>query len=117
VRYAKIIIDTLFQRSLQRFYTWFGALFSLFLGGNAVSKTSISYKQKKALKPFAEQVQVGATTYAVAFNSDNMAFNEEAVNFTSQVQAQEFMQQQVAADPNLAKELHVIPQVEMQGVE
>lgn len=117
VRYEKIIIDTHFKRFVQRFYTWSSTLFSLFLNGNAVSKAPISTKQKKALQPFAQQVEVGVTTYAVTFNSDNTAFNEAAVNFTSQVQAQEFMRQQVAADPTLARELHVIPQVEMQGVE
>jgi hypothetical protein len=55
--------------------------------------------------------------YTVAFNQDNTAFNKDAVAFTSQAQAQDFMKQQIAADANLAKQLHVIPQVEMQGAE
>ncbi|MFW5941901.1 MAG: DUF6603 domain-containing protein, partial [Chloroflexota bacterium] len=117
VRYEKIIVDTHFERFVQSFFTWVGALFSLFLNGNAVSKATISYKQQKALKPFEDKVEVGVATYAVTFNSDNTAYNQEALNFTSQVQAEEFMKQQVATDPNLAKELHVIPQVEMQGAE
>jgi hypothetical protein len=62
-------------------------------------------------------VQVGAPLYGVAFNSDNSAFNEAAMGFTSQAQAQEFMNQQVTGDANLATQLHVIPQVEMQRSE
>jgi hypothetical protein len=117
VRYEKIIIDTIFRRFVSKFYTWFSSLFSLFLNGNAVSKSAISYKQQKQLKPYDEQVQVGKTLYTVAYNSDNTTFSEEAMSFTSQVQAQEYMNQQIAGDANLAKQLHVIPQVEMQSVE
>jgi hypothetical protein len=117
VRYEKIIIDTNYKRFVSKFYTWFGSLFSLFLNGNAVSKSALSYKQQKQLKPFEEQVQVGKTMYTVAYNTDNTAYREEAMSFTSQVQAQEYMNQQIASDANLAKQLHVIPQVEMQSVE
>jgi hypothetical protein len=117
VRYEKIIIDTNYKRFVSKFYGWFGSLFSLFLNGNAVSKSALSYKLQKELKPFGERVQVDATLYTVAFNHDNTAYRAEAMSFTSQVQAQEYMNQQIAADANLAKQLHVIPQVEMQSVE
>lgn len=117
VRYDKIIIDTHFKRFASSFFTWFGALFGLFLNGNAVSQSALSYKQQKKLKPFADQVEVGKTLYTVAFNGDNTAFNDDAMAFTSQVQAQDFMKQQIAGDGNLAKQLHVIPQVEMQRAE
>lgn len=117
VRYEKIILDTHYKRFVKKFYGWFGSLFGLFLNGNAVTKSAISYKQQKQLKPFAEQVEIGNTLYTVAFNEDNTAFSEEAMSFTSQVQAQEFINQQISGDPNLAKQLHVIPQVEMQRTE
>ena len=114
VRYEKIIIDTQYKRMVKSFYTWFGSLFGLFLNGNAVSLSVLSYKQQKRLKPFADQVEIGKTLYTVAFNHDNTAFSDDAMAFTSQVQAQEFMNQQIAGDANLANQIHVIPQVEMQ---
>jgi hypothetical protein len=117
VRYEKIIIDTNYKRFVRKFYTWFGSLFDLFLKGNAVSKSTLSFKHQKELNPFDEQVQVGPTLYTVAYNQDNTAFNEDAMSFTSQVEAQEFMNQQVVSDANLAQQLHVIPQVEMQRAE
>lgn len=117
VRYEKIIIDTHFKRFAISFYAWFGSLFGLFLNGNAVSKSVLSYKQQKMMKPFAEKVEIGTTLYGVAYNHDNSAFNGGAMAFTSQVQAMQFMNEQIAGDANLAQQLHVIPQVEMQGAE
>jgi hypothetical protein len=113
VRYEKIIIDTQYRRFFKTFFVWFGSLFSLYLNGNAVSKSALSQMQQKKLKPFEDKVAVGKTLYTVAFNHDNSAFNANAMSFTSQVQAQEYMKQQIATDANLAKQLHVIPQVEM----
>lgn len=114
VRYENIIIDTHYRRFIRPLFNLFGALFSLFLNGNAISQSALSVKQQKLRKPFAEKVEIGTTLYGVVFNHDNSAFNAQAINFTSQVQAEEFMRQQIAADGNLVKQLHVIPQVEMQ---
>jgi hypothetical protein len=117
VRYEEIIIDTNYKRFVKKFFPWFGSLFSLFLNGNSVSLSAMSHKQQKQLKPFADKVQIGKTLYVVAHNEDNTPFHEDAIGFTSQTQAQEFLKQQIAADANLAKQLHVIPQVEMQRAE
>jgi hypothetical protein len=114
VRYEKIIIDTNFQRLVVPLFAWFGSLFTLFLGGNAVSKSTLSHKHKKQLKPFEEKVVIGTPLYVVAFHEDNSAFSDEAMAFTSQVQAQDFMNEQIASDSNLANQLHVIPLAEMQ---
>lgn len=114
VRYEQIIVDTHFRRFNRPFFTWFGSLFGLFLNGNAVSESALSFKHQKKLKPFGDKVEVGKPLYSVAFNHNNNAFNERSINFTSQVQAEEFMRQHIGADANLAKQLHVIPQVEMQ---
>ncbi len=112
-RYEVIIIDTNYKRFVRKFYAWFGSLFALFLNGNAVSQSVLSHKQQKKLKPFADKVEVGNTLYTVAFNSDNSAFNDDAMAFTSQAKAEDFMKQQIATEANLMKQLHVIPQVEM----
>lgn len=117
VRYEKIIIDTYFKRFVQNLFPWLGTLFNLFLGGNAAALSAISKKREKQLKPFAEKVEIGRTLYAVARSEDNSPFGEQAVEFTSQAQAQEFLKQQIASDGNLAKQLHVIPLVELQRKE
>lgn len=117
VRYEKIIIDTYFKRFVTSFYTWFGNLFSLFLNGNAVSKSALSYNHQKQRNPFADQVEIGNIMYTVAFTEDNTAFSGDDMTFTSQAQAQDFMQQQIAGDANLATQLHVIPEMEMQRTE
>ena len=114
VRYEEIIIDTAYKQFMKPFFAWFGILFSLFLNGNAVSKSSLSFKQKKKLQPFADKVEVGKILYGVANNSDNTAYSAESINFTSQAQAGDYLKQQVSKNANLAEQLHVIPQVEMQ---
>lgn len=114
VRYEKIIIDTHYRRFIRPFFAWFGSLFTLFLNGNAVSHSLLSSKQQKLRMPYQDTVAVGTTLYGVAYNHDNSAYNAQAMNFTSQVQAEEFMRQQIAANGKLARQLHVIPQVEMQ---
>jgi len=114
VRYEKIIIDTLYKRFVKKFFPWVGILFNLFANGSSVTLSPLSNKQQKQLKPFADKVQIGKTLYVVAHNEDNTPYQGNAIGFTSQALAQEYMSQQVAIDGNLAKQLHVIPQVEMQ---
>jgi hypothetical protein len=114
LRYEQIIIDTHYKRYVRKFHIWIGALFELFLNGNAVSLSVLSNKQKQKLQPFADKINVGKPLYSVAFNHDNTAYDNQSANFTSQVQAQEYMKQQIAKDANLAQQLHVIPQVETQ---
>ncbi len=114
VRYETIIIDTNYKRFVLLFFSFFMNLFTLFLKGNAAAKADISHHHKKQKLPFEDKIEVKPNTYAVAFNTNNKAFDDQAGAFTSKAQAQEFMDQQIAADPNLAEALHVIPQVEMQ---
>jgi len=114
VRYEEIIIDTHYKQFIRPFFAWFGTLFSLFLNGNAVSKSSLSFNQKKKLQPYADKVEVGKILYGVAKNSDNTAYSTGSIKFTSQAQAEDYLKQQVSRDANLAEQLHVIPQVEMQ---
>ncbi len=117
IRYEKIILDTLFKRFVKKAFPWVGILFNLFANGSAVALSALSNKQQKQFKPFADKVQIGKTLYAVARHEDNTPFDDTAVGFTSQTQAQEYLKQQIATDANLAKQLHVIPQVEMQRTE
>jgi hypothetical protein len=107
VRYELIIIDTNYKRFLHRFFNFFSAaLFNHFLKGNAVAKSSLSFKTSKELQPFDEKVQVVQSAYAVASVMNNKAM----ASFGSEAQAREYMQQQHA---NLQETLHVIPQHEI----
>lgn len=113
VRYEQIIIDSNFKRFVKPFFKLIGVLFNLFLNGSAITKSTLSNKYKKQKMPFADKIAVMPNAYAVAFNTDNAPFNEEAKAFTSYAQAEEFMNQKVKGDPNLQDSLHVIPEVEM----
>jgi hypothetical protein len=113
VRYEQIIIDSNFKRFVKPFFKFLAVLFTLFLKGSAVTKSTLSNKYKKQKMPFAEKIAVLPNLYAVASNTDNAPFNEEAKAFTSYTQAEEFMNRKVKENPNLQDSLHVIPQVEM----
>lgn len=113
VRYEQIIIDTNFKRFVKPFFSFFGVLFNLFLKGSAVTKSTLSNKYKKQKMPFEDKIKVVPNLYAVASNTDNSPFNDEAKEFTSYAQAEEFMNKKVKENPNLRDNLHVIPHVEM----
>jgi hypothetical protein len=113
-RYEKIIIDSHYRRFVVKFYAWLGSLFGLFLGGNAIALSPVSYKTEKQKQPFADAVAVGANLFAVVRKQDNMPFANEAIAFTSQASANEYLRDVIAADPALAEELQTIPRVEMQ---
>ncbi|MEZ4701001.1 MAG: DUF6603 domain-containing protein [Rhodothermales bacterium] len=112
VRYETIIIDTNYQRYVVPLFEFLSSLFTLFLRGNAVTKSVLSNSYKKQLQPFDERIAVGTDGYAVAFNSTNTLYDGQAV-FTSEAQAREFMNRTVAGDPAMADALHVIPQFEL----
>ena len=112
VRYELIVIDTNYKRFVKKFFNFIsGLLFTHFLKGNAVAKSALSFKTKKQYQPYADKIKVAPTGYAVASQMDNKAFNGAA--FTSEAQAREYMNQQIAANPNLKEALHVIPQHEL----
>jgi len=113
VRYEKIIIDTNYQRFVKPLFVWFANLFSLFLNGNAVSKSSLSQRYLKQKQPFEDKVAIQADIWVVAANADNSPLHAMAGSFTCQAKAYEYMQQQVAANPDLADNVHVIPQTEV----
>ena len=112
VRYETIIIDKR-KRFVIRFFDFIHVLFSHFLRGNAVAKSSISYKSKKEMVPFDETIKVNPNQYSVAFTADNKAFSNEAAAFASEAQAQEYAKSKIAGDPNLSDAIHVIPQNEL----
>jgi len=113
VRYEKIIIDTHYKRFVKTLFLWFANLFTLFLNGNAVSRSAVSQHSLKQKQPFEEKVTIHSYLWVVASNKDNSPLDEMAGKFTCQAKAYEYMQQQVAQNPELADTVHVIPQTEL----
>ena len=83
-----------------------------FLSGNAAARCDCSHQNKIQLEPYKEKIKVKPDSYAVASTADNKAL-EDAQEFPSEAAANEFMKDQLAADPNLADDIHVIPSHEL----
>ena len=112
VRYETIIIDKR-KRFVIRFYNFLQVLFVHFLKGNATAKSANSYKTKKQMQPYDENIKVNPAGFSVAFTTNNKAVSGEAVAFASEAQAQEYAKTKIASDPNLSDAIHVIPQNEL----
>jgi hypothetical protein len=113
VRYELITIDTAYKRSKKRFFAWLPVLFAHFFANNAVHKSSISHKLKRELQPFDEKIKIYSGAYTVANNKDNKPINKKATNFTSFASAEEFMNEQIAKQQEMAENIHVIPNNEV----
>ncbi len=112
VRYEEIIIDSNYKRFQRRFRGFMGVLFNFFLNGAAVTKCEISNATKKKFQPFDEKIEVQTETYTVAFQANNKAVSSETVSFHSEASARDYLNRQIAADPSLADQMHVIPSFE-----
>lgn len=112
IRYEEIIIDSNFKRFSMRFRGYFGVLFNFFLNGAAVTKCEISRATKKKLQPFDDKIAVQTESYTVAFQSNNKAFSSDATTFHSEASARDYLNTQIAVDPSLAEQIHVIPSFE-----
>ncbi len=113
VRYEEIILDSNFKRFARRFAPFLSSLFEFFLKGNVIAKSDLSMAKRKQLQPFDEVVGVAPETFTVAYQADNHAYVSAV--FASEAGARDFLAGEVAADPNLAGSLHVIPDFEVVG--
>lgn len=113
IRYEQIIIDNNFKRFRRRFFNLFDRLFGLFLKGNAIARHPLSQQTKQQSQPFKEKIEVTQPGYAVAFNRNNQAFDGSAVSFSSEAQAQEFLNQQINQNASLRGNLHIIANHEL----
>ncbi|HEV7921896.1 MAG TPA: DUF6603 domain-containing protein [Thermoanaerobaculia bacterium] len=112
VRYEEIILDNNFKRFQRRFKVFTGALFHFFAAGGAMADSELSKARKKQFVPFQTVIQVQPDAFTVALQANNQAWKPSAASFRSEASARDFMNQQVAKDPNLADVLHVIPSSE-----
>jgi hypothetical protein len=72
---------------------------------------SASYKKK--LEPFADKVDLVREGYSVAFQSNNKAFDQGA-SFNSELEANTYLNEQIRKNPSMKKQLHIIPDFELQ---
>jgi hypothetical protein len=112
VRYEEIILDSNYKRFRRRFRVFTQAFFSHFLVGGAISKSVLSQNYKKMLDPFDDKVAVKEGGFTVAQTQDNKAYSAASTYFASEAMANQFLQSQVAANPDLHDALHVIPHYE-----
>ncbi len=112
VRYELITIDSNYKRNALKFFTFFSSLFVNFLGGNTVSRSDISFSTAKKLQPFDEIISIKDTGFAVATASNNKVFGS-IKNFSSHAQAKDYLAAQIAKNPELQGELHVLPNHEI----
>jgi len=113
VRYELITIDTAYKRARKRFFSWSQQLFVHFFANSAIRRTTVSQRVKREFQPFVEKIDVRAGAYTVAFNRDNRPFSQEATNFESMARADEFINELIANDPQMADSVHTIPNNEV----
>jgi hypothetical protein len=65
------------------------------------------------MQPFDTQIIANQPAYTVASVIDNKPFAGDAINFSSEARAREYMNQQISANANLTQQIHVIPQYEV----
>jgi len=112
VRYEEIIIDSNYKRFRRRFRGFTEAFFGHFLAGGAVSKSVLSQNYKKLLDPFEDKVAVKEGGFTVAHTENNAPYSASSTYFASEAMANQFLQSQIVANPDLHDALHVIPQYE-----
>jgi len=112
LRYEVTTIDTAYRRFRRHFVALGAGLFTHFLKGNAVSKSSLSRSRKQELQPFDDGVSLGSDRFVVASTKNNRAYPAETTSFASESAARAWLADKRAADPNVASTLHVIPATE-----
>lgn len=113
VRYELIIVDNNFKRFTRKFFGFFSkALFNHFLRNNAAARSVLSQEYKSRLSPFTEKIVASQDGYWVASTVNNKAYAGTST-FASEAKAREYMNQQIAVNPNLKDSLHIISEFEI----
>lgn len=88
-------------------------MFHHFIKGNSISKSKLSKHALEKLQPFEQKLDIQEELFAVAYQINNKAFNTVST-FSSEMEAQRFMQEQIRTNPNLKQQIHIVPQFELQ---
>jgi hypothetical protein len=107
-RYEQIIIDNNFKRGRFRFLPLLAGLFTHFLAGNAMARSANSARSKSLARPFDEKVKLRTTGYVVVNLADNSALESQPASFGSRARAEQAIKDEVAANPKLADQIHVV---------
>jgi len=98
-----------------KFFLEPGIMFNHFIKGNSVSKSKLSKSTIEKLQPFEHKLEMQDELFTVAFQNNNRAFSQAAI-FSSEMEAQSFMQEQIKSNPNMKKQIHIVPQFELQAL-
>jgi hypothetical protein len=113
VRYEVKIIDGDDKYNVMRWFSLIGTLFFHWIGGAAITQSSLSFARKKSMVPTTgdERVKVKQPGYVLAGTSNNKAVSDAPI-FTSEAHAFDYMNSKISKNPGMADELHVIPAFE-----
>lgn len=111
--YELTIVDKAPQSPLSGLLAEMPLLFGHFLKGNSTAKSPLSKTTEQQLKPFDEKIEVFQSGYSIAFQDTNTLFNIQT-RFDSEAEAQTHLQNLVQDQPNLKKQIHIIPNFELQ---
>lgn len=114
IRYELKILDKE-SKLFVFFFRVSSVLLGLFMIGGAAKRSSLSREQKSKFQPFAEKPVLGEEGYSVVNVSNNKQFNNKS-SFGSEAMARDYLDREAAKDPNLKKQLHIVPNYEMNKV-
>lgn len=121
ILYETIIIDNnykryrfkFFQATMMVFTTLYATLFSHFLKGNMVTKSTLSKNYRSQILPNPKVIKIKPEKYSVAYIETNAPINENAKQFTSQAEAMDFLKEQIGNNAHAAQQMHIIPNTEI----
>ena len=113
VRYELKMIDGDDKYHVRRWFSQIGTLFFHWIAGAAISQSPLSFARKKSMVPTkpGERVKMKQPGYVVAGTSDNKVFAGSKV-FASEAHARDYMKQTIFNNPEMAEDIHVIPEFE-----
>lgn len=113
VRYEVKLIDGDDKYQAFRWFAHVGALFFHWLGGAAITRSTLSqaYRRKMVPTQAAERIQVGQAGYVVAGLDDNKPLAGTSV-FEAEAYARDYLKAQISQNPGMADSIHVIPTFE-----
>ena len=113
VRYEVKIIDGDDKYHAFRWFKNIGTLFFHWLGGAAISRSSLSFATKKSMVPTtgAERVKVAQPGFVIAATSNNKVLADAPV-FASEAHASDYLRATISKNPAMTEDIHVIPSFE-----
>lgn len=117
VEYELTIIDKQKLKPFQFgiFFGVIGLLFKNLLRGNSTAKSAVSKASKQLREPFSEKLDIQDVLFSVTFQNTNALLNSGAT-FKSEMEAESFMQNEIAKNPTLKKQIHIVPNHELEEV-